>query len=71
MRRPVDQKPVREHQQRLTNRQNERLARLQEQLRMAEQERKLDPASKRIVGTLGTPVRFPFVPLRSVACFKT
>ena len=39
MRRPVDQEQVREHQQRLTDRQNERLARLQEQLRKAEQER--------------------------------
>ena len=39
MRRPVDQEQVREYQQRLTDRQNERLARLQEQLRQAEQER--------------------------------
>ena len=39
MRRPVDQEQVREYQQRLTDRQNERLARLQEQLRKAEQER--------------------------------
>jgi Skp family chaperone for outer membrane proteins len=39
MRRPVDQAKVQEHQQRLTDRQNERLARLQEQLQKAEQER--------------------------------
>ncbi len=81
MRRPVDQAKVQEHQQRLTDRQNERLARLHEQLRQAELERadrgtfhlkerqrKRDPASQRIVGTLGTPFRFLFVPLRSVAC---
>ncbi len=39
MRRPVDQEQVREYQQRLTDRQNERLARLHEQMRQAEQER--------------------------------
>lgn len=39
MRRPVDQEQVREYQQRLTDRQNERLAKIQQQLRQAEQER--------------------------------
>ncbi|MDA7864780.1 hypothetical protein N9B24_01510 [bacterium] len=39
MRRPVDQAKVQEYQQHLTDRQNERLARLQEQQRQAEQER--------------------------------
>ena len=39
MRRPVDQSKVQEYQQHLTDRQNERLARLQEQQRQAEQER--------------------------------
>ena len=39
MRRPVDQAKVQEHQQRLTDRQNERLARINEQLRQAELER--------------------------------
>ena len=39
MRRPVDQEQVREYQQRLTDRQNERLAKIHEQMRQAEQER--------------------------------
>ncbi|MCP4942210.1 MAG: hypothetical protein GY924_09580 [Planctomycetaceae bacterium] len=39
MRRPVDQEQVREYQQRLTDRQNERLAKIHQQLRQAEQER--------------------------------
>ena len=39
MRRPVDQDQVREYQQRLTDRQNERLAKIHQQLRQAEQER--------------------------------
>ena len=39
MRRPVDQAKVQEHQQSLTDRQNERLAKIHQQLRQAEQER--------------------------------
>lgn len=39
MQRPVDQTRVREFQQRLTDRQNERLANLHEQVRQAEHER--------------------------------
>jgi len=39
MRRTVDQAKVQKYQQHLTDRQNERLARLHEQLRQAEQKR--------------------------------
>ena len=39
MRRLVDQEQVREYQQRLTDRQNERLEKIHQQMRQAEQER--------------------------------
>ena len=39
MRRPVDRAKVQEHQQRLTDPQNERLAKIHQQMRQAQQER--------------------------------
>ena len=83
MRRPVDQEQEREYQQRLTDRQNERLARLHEQMRQAEQERgrpwdvslerrqrECDPAQNRITGPPGPPVESVLVPFQRFRHFR-